>query len=80
MTNCAGVWSCAFENWGVMQKNKKLEARSWDTGWRCYDVAADPGEREDLGVEGCKELLPVAEKTFGRLPGQGVEKPEEKSD
>ena len=74
MTNCAGVWSCAFENWGVMQKNKKLEARSWDVGWKCYDVAADPGEREDLGVEGCKELLPMAMRTFGRLPGQGVEK------
>jgi hypothetical protein len=63
-----------------MQKNKKLEARSWDVGWKCYDVAADPGERVDLGIEGCQELLPVALKTFGRLPGQGVEKAEEKSD
>ena len=74
MTNCAGVWSCAFENWGYMQRNLKVEARSWDTGWRCYDLDADPGEREDLGVERCGGLIGHAMKTFGRLPGQGVDK------
>jgi glucan phosphoethanolaminetransferase (alkaline phosphatase superfamily) len=72
MTNCGGVWSCAFENWGVMQKNLKLEARSWDPGWRCYDVEADPHEQSDLGVEVCGGLLSAAMSTYGRLPGQGV--------
>jgi glucan phosphoethanolaminetransferase (alkaline phosphatase superfamily) len=75
MTNCAGVWSCAFENWGAMQKNMKIEARSWDTGWHCYDLEADPDERNDLGVESCKELHGFVTKTFGRLPGQGLDKP-----
>lgn len=74
MTNCAGVWSCAFENWGYMQRSLKLEARSWDNGWRCFDVAKDPFEDTDLGPDGCKTLLPHAERTFGRLPGQGVDK------
>jgi glucan phosphoethanolaminetransferase (alkaline phosphatase superfamily) len=74
MTNCGGTWSCAFENWGVMQKNLKLEARSWDPGWKCYDVEADPSEREDLGVEACGGLLESAMRTYGRLPGQGVSK------
>jgi hypothetical protein len=68
------VWSCAFENWGVMQKNLKLEARSWDPGWKCYDVEADPGERADLGVDACGGLLGAAMSTYGRLPGQGVPK------
>src|SRR5687768_16852557 len=45
LTNCAGVWSCAFENWGYMQGSRKLEARAWDRGWHCYDVEADPLER-----------------------------------
>ncbi|HEX6276934.1 MAG TPA: sulfatase-like hydrolase/transferase [Polyangiaceae bacterium] len=76
MTNCAGVWSCAFENWGAMQRNLKIEARSWDTGWHCFDLESDPEERNDLGVENCKELHGFVTKTFGRLPGQGVEKPE----
>jgi glucan phosphoethanolaminetransferase (alkaline phosphatase superfamily) len=79
MTNCAGVWSCAFENYGAMQGNKKIEARSWDHGWKCYDVAADPHEREDLGVENCKDLHAFVTKTYGRLPGQGIDKPDEKN-
>ncbi|HEY3500608.1 MAG TPA: sulfatase-like hydrolase/transferase [Polyangiaceae bacterium] len=74
MTNCAGVWSCAFENWGYMQKNMKLEARSWDSGWNCYDLETDPGERERLDISRCGPLLEHAMKTFGRLPGQGIEK------
>jgi glucan phosphoethanolaminetransferase (alkaline phosphatase superfamily) len=78
MTNCAGVWSCAFENWGYMQKNLKLEARSWDSGWRCYDLDADPEERNDLGPEKCPTLLEAANRTYGRLPGQGVERKDER--
>ena len=74
MTNCAGVWSCAFENWGAMQRNMKLEARSWDNGWHCYDLEADPKEREILPVEKCGDLHQFAMKTFGRLPGEGVDK------
>ncbi len=74
LTNCAGVWSCAFENWGYMKGSRKLEARSWDNGWKCYDVAEDPLEHTDLGVESCRELLKHAKRTFGRLPGQGVER------
>jgi glucan phosphoethanolaminetransferase (alkaline phosphatase superfamily) len=72
MTNCGGVWSCAFENWGAMQKNLKLEARSWDPGWKCYDVAADPDELQTIDLERCHGLLDAAMSTYGRLPGQGV--------
>jgi len=76
MTNCAGVWSCAFENWGYMQGSRKLEARSWDTGWNCYDVETDPHEQNRLPLEQCDDLLKLAEKTYGRLPGKDVERPE----
>lgn len=68
LSNCAGVWSCAFENWGIMQGPRKLEARSWDTGYHCYDVEADPFERNP--AEDCTDLLQVAQKQFGRLPGK----------
>ncbi len=76
LTNCAGVWSCAFENWGFMQGPRKLEARSWDTGWNCYDVEADPLEQMRLPLEQCHDLLKLAEKTYGRLPGKDVPKPD----
>jgi glucan phosphoethanolaminetransferase (alkaline phosphatase superfamily) len=75
LTNCAGVWSCAFENWGIMQGPRKLEARSWDTGWNCYDVEADPLEQTRLPLEHCDDLLQLAQKTYGRLPGKDVPKP-----
>jgi hypothetical protein len=70
MTNCAWVWSCAFENWGFMQKNMKVEARAWDPGWKCFDVLADPQEQNDLGPAACQHLIEQAERTYGRLPGQ----------
>jgi len=69
LTNCAGVWSCAFENWGYMRGNMKLEARAWDPEWHCYDVAADPTEANNLGKNGCGDLGGLAMSTFGRLPG-----------
>jgi hypothetical protein len=75
MTNCAGVWSCAFENYGAMQRNMKIEARSWDYGWKCYDLETDHAERTDLGFDRCKDLHTFAMQTYGRLPGEGIEKP-----
>jgi glucan phosphoethanolaminetransferase (alkaline phosphatase superfamily) len=74
MTNCAAVWSCAFENWGYMQGKKKLLARSWEPGWRCFDLATDPYEEKDLGPAACSHLVEAAQRTFGRLPGQGVQR------
>ncbi len=75
MTNCAGVWSCAFENWGAMQGSLKIEARSWDSGWNCYDVAQDPLEQSPLPLEDCGGLKEFVEKTYGRLPGKDVPRP-----
>jgi arylsulfatase A-like enzyme len=69
LTNCAGVWSCAFENWGYMRGSKKIEARAWDPEWHCFDVAEDPHESRNLGVPACGDLGALALKTFGRLPG-----------
>lgn len=69
LTNCAWVWSCAFENWGVLHGWRKLEAREWDHQWHCYDTAQDPGEKYDLGPEACPDLVEFAQATFGRLPG-----------
>ncbi len=74
MTNCAGVWSCAFENWGIMQKNLKVESRAWDLGWKCHDVARDPLELQNLDLSECGNLVQIADRAYGRLPGQGVAK------
>ncbi len=70
LTNCAGVWSCAFENWGVLQGWKKLEAREWDTHWLCFDLKNDPAEQHDLGEHACPELVAFAKAQFKRLPGR----------
>ena len=70
LTNCAGVWSCAFENWGAMRGWKKVEAREWDTHWRCFDLQADPAEQHDLGEPACPELISFAKGQFKRLPGR----------
>lgn len=69
LTNCAGVWGCAFRNWGLMSGSKKLEAREWDVAWHCFDVLADPKEEHDLGANACGDLASRAEALHGGLPG-----------
>lgn len=69
LTNCSGVWGCAFQNWGVIRGTKKLIAREWDQTWRCYDVALDPYEKKDLGPDACGDLRAIAERAHGGMPG-----------
>ena len=69
LSNCTGIWSCAFKNWGMMLGSRKLEAREWDQAWHCYDVLADPLERRDLGPAACGGLAPMADALFGGVPG-----------
>jgi len=64
------VWSCAFENWGYMRRNMKLEARAWDSAYHCYDLENDPRESNDLGALACGDLERKAQEVFGRLPGK----------
>ncbi len=73
LTNCSGVWGCAFENWGVMRGFRKVHAREWDREWLCYDVQADPGEVHPLASDApeCAELARHATTLFGTLPGRG---------
>ena len=61
LTNCSELWACAFKNWGAMKGTRKLIAHQGDNHWLCFDVAKDPEEKNDLGIEACKDLLPIAE-------------------
>ncbi len=61
LTNCSGIFACAFKNWGAMSLTKKLVATENDQDWRCFDVARDPLERHDLGAAACGSLQAVAE-------------------
>jgi glucan phosphoethanolaminetransferase (alkaline phosphatase superfamily) len=61
LTNCTELWACAFKNWGAINGTRKLIANQADHSWLCFDVATDPQEKKDLGVEACKDLLPLAE-------------------
>jgi arylsulfatase A-like enzyme len=68
LTNCSGIWGCAFRNWGLMRGSRKLEGREWDSRWHCYDVLSDPREEHDLGPEACGDLPAVADRVYGGLP------------
>jgi glucan phosphoethanolaminetransferase (alkaline phosphatase superfamily) len=68
LTNCSGIWGCAFRNWGMMKGSRKLEAREWDRAWHCYDVLDDPREERDLGPAACGELPSLAARAYGGLP------------
>jgi glucan phosphoethanolaminetransferase (alkaline phosphatase superfamily) len=68
LTNCSGIWGCAFRNWGLMRGTRKLEGREWDSAWHCYDVREDPREERDLGPAACGDLPALAQKVYGGLP------------
>jgi len=68
LTNCTGIWGCAFKNWGMMRGSRKLEGREWDAAWHCYDVLADPREERDLGPEACGDLATLAATIYGGPP------------
>ncbi|APR86724.1 Choline-sulfatase [Minicystis rosea] len=68
LTNCSGIWGCAFRNWGMMRGSKKLEGREWDNQWHCYDVLTDPREEHDLGPAACGDLSTLADRVYGGLP------------
>jgi arylsulfatase A-like enzyme len=65
LTNCSGLWACAFKNWGAMRGNRKVFAMQGDQGWRCFDTDFDPTELKTLPLEDCADLVPLAE-TLGR--------------
>jgi glucan phosphoethanolaminetransferase (alkaline phosphatase superfamily) len=73
LTNCSELWGCAFRNWGLMRGSLKLEAREWDFDWHCWDIAADPFERHDLGPRACGDLQDAAQGLFGGLPRNAAE-------
>jgi len=68
LTNCSGVWGCAFENWGVMRGSRKVLAREWERDWLCYDVKADPEELHPRSD--CADLVAEAQRIHKRLPGR----------
>ncbi len=70
MSNCSGVWGCAFQNWGVMRGPLKVISREWDNAWLCYDVRADPSELSPLANQRCANLQAEAQRIFGALPGK----------
>lgn len=69
LTNCSGIWGCAFKSWGMMRGLKKLEARENDETWHCFDLANDPRELQDLGPEACGDLVDRANQVHGGFPG-----------
>ena len=68
MTNCTWVWECAFRNWGLMQGQRKIEAREWDSAFHCFDLVDDPNEVNDLGERLCAPLPDLARDIFHAMP------------
>jgi arylsulfatase A-like enzyme len=69
MTNCASLWTCAFENWGGMQGQLKLFGRTpFDQGWQCFDVVSDAKEEHSLHSAECQGLQDQVLRWFTRPP------------
>ncbi len=72
MTNCSWIWQCKNPSIGLMQFPLKLEAHGRMKRFSCFDVRSDAKEENDLGEQGCAELLPRAREIFGYMPSDVV--------
>jgi glucan phosphoethanolaminetransferase (alkaline phosphatase superfamily) len=69
LTNCASLWTCAFENWGALRGPFKLIGRTpFDQGWQCFDLRSDPREQDSLSTDECSALQTQTLTWFGRAP------------
>jgi glucan phosphoethanolaminetransferase (alkaline phosphatase superfamily) len=68
LSNCSWLWECGFRNWGMMQGPMKIEARQWDSEFHCFNLLADPLERNNLGERACAPLPDLAREMFGLMP------------
>ncbi len=73
MTNCTGIWGCAYANWGVLAGGRKLFATQGDGDWLCFDLDRDPDELTREPLAHCADLIPLAEsagrgRPFDRPP------------
>ena len=69
MTNCSETFPCAFDTWGLMRGDRKIEAQAWAPGWECHDLS---GERETDAPPGdpeCDSLIAESRAHFPMLPG-----------
>jgi hypothetical protein len=67
LTNVSWAWEYGDPNWGLMRGPLKLFATSSDPAYRCYDLARDPAERDDLGAAACGDLAERAAEIFGGI-------------
>jgi hypothetical protein len=68
LTNVSWIWEYWKPNWGMMDWPRKVLAGPKDTAYRCFDLAADPGEKNDLGEAACAPLVAAAKARYGMLP------------
>lgn len=69
MSNMAWVWESTGPSWGLMHGSKKVMATAFryvDPRYRCFDVATDPSENDDLAESGaCDDVIAEAKEVYG---------------
>jgi hypothetical protein len=68
LTNVSWIWEYWKPNWGMMDWPRKVLAGPEDTAFRCFDLEADPAEKDDLGEAACAPLVAAARARYGMLP------------
>jgi membrane-anchored protein YejM (alkaline phosphatase superfamily) len=64
ITNCSWIWECKYPNVGVMQGARKLWSEKNARSYSCFDVVADPYERNDLGEGPCSTLHSTVKRLY----------------
>lgn len=68
MTNCSETFPCAFNTWGLLRGDHKLEAQAWDPGWRCRKLESDREIDAPPGDPACESLLDESRAELPELP------------
>jgi hypothetical protein len=68
MTNCSETFPCAFNTWGLMRGEHKIEAQAWDSEWQCHRIGGDEEEPLPLRDPACQSLVAESRGQFAELP------------
>jgi len=66
ISNCTGIFTCPFNNWGMLDGFVSIQAQAWDGWWRCVDMRT--GQELPMSAAACSSLQAASRAWYPLLP------------
>lgn len=66
ISNCTGIFTCPFNNWGMLDGFLSVQAQAWDGWWRCVDMRTS--QELPMATADCLRLQAASRRWYPTLP------------